>query len=802
MSLLGRQGELAELARGVDRGLRYIGVSGRSGVGKTALLATFAASPPRGVEVWEVDLAGAPAGTGVLDEAARRLGLGHGPAATAGVGAIAARVQERRVVLAVDHSDDLTLDAAALRTLFSACPRLAVIVARAVAPEGPAALVTVRPLDVPGEGAEPAEIAASPGVRLFVDRASRADPRFRLEAANAAAVAEICRLVGGLPLAIELIAARVRLLPVEQLLRELRGDRDGIGLDLLTARDGATQISIRDALASTCAQLSARERRLLCLLSGFAGPFPFDAAVSVGTGQRADTLDDLEQLVDLRLIEPRDSVADQQVFDVLPIVRAFVRESLVPGADDEARRRALLAEAVRAAAAEAESSASAASLVIARVMRRDIVNEARRLIDADASAAAEWLADCASVLSGFAEQAVISELLERVVVSGRVEELDAEQRARVLLWSGYLLAMSPDGLGMLAISGERHRRATALIEEGGWTLLSLTATFLGVMISTVAGDLAEATRLAEAGAARARQLSQQVWSGRFEVWVAAAAHAVGDVERGAALALDVLHRGQRLHDSYTIVGATVILYTLPPGSVADDVPLPPLESVLDLARASGDVAQEGFILAALTSSHLDAGRHREAARWCAVRLAQGGKRGWWLDSEISLVQTVLIATAWGDFRFAARMLGAVRADRARIVRAMAPRHGVALARAEATVVARLGAGLSSRLIGAGQTLSLGDAAVEAVGWLRSHASDGPAVAARPLDPLTSREKEVLALLATGRTNKEIAARLGLSVKTVMHHSMAIYRKLEVRGRAEATALAFRRGLLDPGEESA
>jgi len=67
---------------------------------------------------------------------------------------------------------------------------------------------------------------------------------------------------------------------------------------------------------------------------------------------------------------------------------------------------------------------------------------------------------------------------------------------------------------------------------------------------------------------------------------------------------------------------------------------------------------------------------------------------------------------------------------------------------------------------------------------------------REPDELTPREREVLGELITGVTNKEISLRLGMAPKTVMHHSMAIYRKLGVRGRAEATAWAFRHGLAD------
>ncbi|MRG60702.1 helix-turn-helix transcriptional regulator [Agromyces sp. CFH 90414] len=142
------------------------------------------------------------------------------------------------------------------------------------------------------------------------------------------------------------------------------------------------------------------------------------------------------------------------------------------------------------------------------------------------------------------------------------------------------------------------------------------------------------------------------------------------------------------------------------------------------------------------------------------------------------------------------MLGAVRADLERTLRAMAPRSRIAVERAFAGLDERLGAARAAQLIGAGGALAIPDAAREAATWLDMHAAAPEAGQADP-DPLTPREADVLAVLAEGLTNKEIAAQLGLSVKTVMHHSVAIYRKLDVRGRAEATAVAHRRGLV-PG----
>ncbi|WP_187432692.1 LuxR C-terminal-related transcriptional regulator [Agromyces mariniharenae] len=711
-----------------------------------------------------------------------------------GVDAIAARVGRQRVVLALDHTDELALEPDLAQDLLRRCPGLTLLVARHRPPEESIALIHLHPLEVPDERASLDELSQNPSVGLFLDRAGRTDPRFQLTDANARDVAEVCRLVGGLPLAIELAAARLQVVSPAGLVRELRDGGAGRGLDLLTAPIHTIHSGIREALASTCGDLSSRERRLLELLSGFTGSFPFEAAVSLNGRPAFETLDDLERLVDLRLVEPQTSLGGERVFGLLPIVRAYVQEVSILREDDDRQRRTVLADLLAQAASATRSAGSIADVTPAQVMRRDLAHEARRLMDDGASGVASWLVDCAEVLHGFAEGAVISELLDRVIASRDLGGLDQETRARVFLWSSYLLAMSPDGSGLAATVGDRFRAAADLVDADRWPLTSLQTKFFGMMSNVVTGDLPLAMRLATEGAQEAESLPSPVWAARFAVWLAGAAHAVGDVSTAVSIAVGALERGSRLHDSYTLVGSAVVLYTLPHGSLPDDLPLPPLEDALALARARSDVIQEGFVLATLTSVEIDAQNYHGAAGWCAERLAQCTKRGWSLESEISLVQTVLIAAGLGEFRFAARMLGAVRADRERVLRAMAPRHREALDIAQKTVVDRLGA-IAFELVGAGQFLSTEEAGQEAMNWLRSQAAQRESKRTSGAPILTPREHDVLRLLAEGDSNKQIATRLGLSVKTVMHHSVSIYRKLAVRGRAEATAYAYRGGLL-------
>ncbi|QKJ21050.1 response regulator transcription factor [Microbacterium hominis] len=138
---------------------------------------------------------------------------------------------------------------------------------------------------------------------------------------------------------------------------------------------------------------------------------------------------------------------------------------------------------------------------------------------------------------------------------------------------------------------------------------------------------------------------------------------------------------------------------------------------------------------------------------------------------------------------------------------MAPQTTPEIEAVRAEVVAGLGESAPSA-IAAGTLLTGTDAAAEAYEWLRAHAHDeaDPPASPGPGDTpsaavatITAREREVLRLLADGLTNKQIAQQLRISAKTVMHHSVAIYRKLGVRGRSEATAFAFRHRLIDPSD---
>lgn len=801
VGLIGRERESADLARLLAGGVRYVCVSGRAGAGKTALLGSLVAAPPTGFEVVAVDLVGAPEHARLLDEIARRIGTrGDGDDESQSADRIAAVLGTGgTTLLVVDHADSCRLDDATIAELLAKCAGLTLVVARRT-PLPAASDVPLLPLAVPAEGATLDQILTNASVRLLADRAMRTNARLRLEADTAESMAAICRMVGGLPLALELAAARLTVLSADRLARELGAGGDSRGLDLLSPGGGPRRIGIREALASTLAQLTARERDLLAELSGLAGPIPFTVAVSLSADDApGQVLDDLQRLVDLRLIDPCDTDGDEAVFDLLPIVRTFVTESIPPDPERGRRRREVLAPMLSDAAAALQSARTSDTVVLARVMRRDLLAEAAALMTEDFEAAAEWLVACADVLAGLPERVSVTELLEELIATGGVDRLDPRLQTQVWMWSSHLLSLSPDGAGLSEVVAERRDKAAALIDAERWPQLALQLKLISILNFVTTGDLRMAVQSATDGARLADAIVNPHWGARFDVWLASAAHAGGDIARAVEIALGALDRAQRVQDPYAIVVATVLLHTLPAGSVPVDAPVPPLTTALELARARGEIVLERFALAALTSEERNAGRPRTAARWCAELLSQRAYAGWLLETEIALIQTVIIAADLGDHGFAAGTLGAVRADLDRVLRAMAPRTRERIETIQADLRMRLGPAHAAALIGAGAVLSIPDAADEALRWLRAHAAapDTEEPVELPTQ-LTPREQDVLGVLAEGFTNKEIAARLGLSVKTVMHHSVAIYRKLDVRGRAEATAYAHRHDLLGRG----
>jgi predicted ATPase len=337
--LLGREREAAAVEDLVTRdGVRLVTLTGPGGVGKTRLMVEAARrlGPGFADGVRFVELAAVSAADLVAPAIAA--GLGLNTSAGQLTADLRAYLRSRRLLLAVDNFEHVIGAAPLLAGLLGAAPHLVVLVtSRAVLRLSGEHEFAVPPLPVPPAGAahDPGQLSRYASVSLFAERAHAADPDFQLTVGNAGAVAEICRRLDGLPLAIELAAARVRLLPPSALLARL-DER----FSLLTggARDlPQRQQALRNTLEWSFGLLTADARALLAWLGVFAGSFSLPAAEAIGAGspgqdQAGPVMDTLGALVDSSLVRPQ-TVGGEPRFVLLETIREYALERLADSGD-------------------------------------------------------------------------------------------------------------------------------------------------------------------------------------------------------------------------------------------------------------------------------------------------------------------------------------------------------------------------------------------------------------------------------------------------------------------------------------
>jgi predicted ATPase len=251
------------------------------------------------------------------------------------------RLQGRRLLLVLDNVERLVLAAPALAALLASCPDLTVLVtSRIVLRLRGEREVALTPLPTPPRGtssdtswdasADIAAIESSAAVQLLVARARQVRPGFAVTRENAGAVAELCRRLDGIPLALELAAAQLRLLTPAALLRRL-GDRLDRSLDLAASTVDAPdrQRTLRATIAWSYSLLGEAERVLLARLSVFTGTWTLEASEAVGTVDGdLDALDIMASLVAQSLIRTDDSDPAELRFRMLDTIRAYARERL------------------------------------------------------------------------------------------------------------------------------------------------------------------------------------------------------------------------------------------------------------------------------------------------------------------------------------------------------------------------------------------------------------------------------------------------------------------------------------------
>jgi predicted ATPase/DNA-binding SARP family transcriptional activator len=326
--LLGREDELAALADLVRKDTRLVTLTGIGGIGKTRLalelVRRLAPEFQHGSAVVTLATLREPAlvARTILDALAIRE-VGQDPEEV-----LIEELKGTELLLLVDNFEQVLPAAGSIARLLDSSPGLKVIVTS----RAPLRVAAEREFPVP-------PLADDEAAELFIARAQSADPNFALSERNAGAVAEICARLEGLPLAIELAAARTKLLPPVALLSRL-GNR----LELLTGgrRDAPQhQQTLRMTLDWSYDLLEPDVQRLFERLGVFAGGCTLESAEAICGGD-GSVLEGLSALVDESLVRQRESDAGEPRFSMLEIVREYALERLSASGDaDETRRRHL-----------------------------------------------------------------------------------------------------------------------------------------------------------------------------------------------------------------------------------------------------------------------------------------------------------------------------------------------------------------------------------------------------------------------------------------------------------------------------
>ncbi len=799
-AFVGREREAAALATLLETGsARLVTLTGPGGTGKTRLaLEVAAAVAPRfGDGAAFVDLAPVRGAERVLPAILLAVGLREGddrPPLERLVG----HLRNHDALLVLDNLEHVLAAAPVLADLLVACPRL-VILATSRSPLRLSGehLVPVPPLALPAAGAAPSDAAATEAVRLFADRARLADPGFVLTEANTPVVGAICRRLDGLPLAIELAAARSAVLPPDALL-----DRLERRLPLLTGgpRDHPDRLrTMRGAIAWSEDLLDPAAQALLRRLSVFVGGIPLDAAEAVAAEHTTpggapaagspDVLDGLAALLDGGLLR-REAEGGKPRFGMLETVREYALDRLAAAGEIEDARRAHAAWClgfVEAAQPALWAAADGALLDGIEAEHDNLRAALGWTLTADPAAALRLASGLAPFWMRRSHWAEGRSWLERALATDA--DPDGPVRAFAL---GRLGAIAGDQ-GDFEVARTMFRQSLAMAERlGDARLVALDSRGLGIIASNQS-DFEQAGTLFTTALDAFRALGDQPGVARCLNDLGLVAERQGDHGRAIAYQEEALPIARLLGDEHQVC---VILGNLggayyDRGDYARGEALS--EEALQVSRRIGDTFGEAVNLYNLGCSALRLGNAPVAAERYREVLGLSGVLG-----ERHLISRVVdrvgaVLQLAGKPRQAVRFFGAAAAIREASGDTLFQDEDADLTARAVRARAALGEDAYTAAWESGHALPFAVAIEEAVRAAGSAAADrGVAV----VDfGLTARESEVLRLLADGVTDREIADAIFVARATASKHVAAVIAKLGVESRTAAVAFALRHRLV-------